>query len=433
MAAIMQGLQQPAANTAAGAAPAPATGGGNRNGANTSTSNSSAASAAAGATPPSNVAPGQGPQVIEIPISRDAGDPLSLVLSLRVRRDHVMEDALRQIRRCGPQELKKPLRVTFLSEDGKVAEAGVDQGGVSREFFQLLVAQLFNPDYGMFVYMEESRVCWFNHASLESLDEFELVGNVLGLACYNGMIIDAHLPLVAYKKLMGVATDFADLAGLFPGLHMGLQQLLDFSGDVENTFCRTFEVDFEVFGQVQQHELLPGGSQTPVTADNRQQFVELYSDWLINGSVAEQFAAFASGFHRVCGGPALSLFRYEEVELLVEGLPHLNFHQLQAGARYEAGYSDRHPTIQALWSVLLGLSIDDKRAFLQFCTGCDRAPVAGLAALRLLVQRAGPDSEKLPTAHTCFNTLLLPEYSSKAKLQQKLMTAISNAQGFGLQ
>jgi hypothetical protein len=34
-------------------------------------------------------------------------------------------------------------------------------------------------------------------------DEFELVGIVLGLACYNGIIIDAHLPLPAYKKLLG--------------------------------------------------------------------------------------------------------------------------------------------------------------------------------------------------------------------------------------
>lgn len=67
------------------------------------------------------------------------------------------------------QELKKPLRVTFLSEDGKIAEEGVDQGGVSREFFQLLVGQLFNPDYGMFLYVQESRSCWFNPASLESL------------------------------------------------------------------------------------------------------------------------------------------------------------------------------------------------------------------------------------------------------------------------
>eukprot|EP00878_Enallax_costatus_P024544 GHUV01026197.1.p1 GENE.GHUV01026197.1~~GHUV01026197.1.p1 ORF type:complete len:385 (+),score=102.26 GHUV01026197.1:393-1547(+) len=366
----------------------------------------------------------------ELRISVDA---MSLALGLKVRRGHVMEDALRQIRGCSPQDLKKPLRVTFLSEDGKVAEEGVDQGGVSREFFQLLVCQLFSPDYGMFVYVEESRCCWFSPASLESLDEFELVGIVLGLACYNGVILDAHLPLTAYKKLMGHVPGFADLSELYPDLSDGLQQLLDFQGDVESTFCRNFEAEYEAFGEKKQVELLPGGAHIPVTADNRFHFVELYSAWLLTGSVADQFAAFASGFHRVCGGPALSLFRYEEVELLVEGLPHLDFLQMQAGAHYEGGYHDKHPTVQHLWSVLLALPIEEKRQFLQFCTGCDRAPVAGLAALKLLVQRSGPDSEKLPTAHTCFNALLLPDYSSKEKLQRKLLTAIHNAQGFGLQ
>lgn len=49
------------------------------------------------------------------------------------------------------------------------------------------------------------------------------------------------------------------------------------------------------------------------------------------------------------------------------------------------------------------------------------------------MQRAGPDSDKLPTAHTCFNALLLPEYGSRDKLRSKLLTAIQNAQGFGLQ
>jgi hypothetical protein len=63
-------------------------------------------------------------------------------------------------------------------------------------------------------------------------------------------------------------------------------------------------------------------------------------------------------------------------------------------------------------------------------------PLLLLLVLLLLLhlpQRAGPDSEKLPIAHTCFNALLLPEYGSRAKLRAKLMTAIQNAQGFGLQ
>lgn len=42
-----------------------------------------------------------------------------------------------------PSDLKKQLAVEF---DG---EQGVDEGGVSKEFFHLIVEEIFNPDYGI--------------------------------------------------------------------------------------------------------------------------------------------------------------------------------------------------------------------------------------------------------------------------------------------
>ena len=78
------------------------------------------------------------------------------------------------------------------------------------------------------------------------------------------------------------------------------------------------------------------------------------------------------------------------------------------------------------------LPLAAKRRLLDFATGSDRAPVGGLGALALTLQRAGPDSERLPTSHTCFNTLLLPDYGSREKLRERLLTAIDNARGFGL-
>ena len=42
-----------------------------------------------------------------------------------------------------PSDLKKQLFVEF---DG---EQGLDEGGVSKEFFQLIIEELFNPDIGM--------------------------------------------------------------------------------------------------------------------------------------------------------------------------------------------------------------------------------------------------------------------------------------------
>jgi HECT-domain (ubiquitin-transferase) len=53
--------------------------------------------------------------------------------------------------------------------------------------------------------------------------------------------------------------------------------------------------------------------------------------------------------------------------------------------------------------------------------------------MKCIIQRDGPDSDKLPTSHTCFNTLLLPEYASRDKMLNRLKLAIMNAEGFGLE
>lgn len=65
----------------------------------------------------------------------------------QVRRDRLIDDALVELEMVAlenPTDLKKQLVVEFEGEQG------VDEGGVSKEFFQLVVEEIFNPDYGMF-------------------------------------------------------------------------------------------------------------------------------------------------------------------------------------------------------------------------------------------------------------------------------------------
>ena len=94
----------------------------------------------------------------------------------------------------------------------------------------------------MFTYLSESRSMWINGASLESEKEFELVGILLGLAIYNGVILDVQFPPVIYKKLQGGDPNLQDLMSVQPSLARSLEELLKFTGDVENTFCYTFQV-----------------------------------------------------------------------------------------------------------------------------------------------------------------------------------------------
>jgi ubiquitin-protein ligase E3 A len=96
------------------------------------------------------------------------------------------------------------------------------------------------------------------------------------------------------------------------------------------------------------------------------------------------------------------------------------------------GYTAEHDIAKWLWEIIHEMSEEQQKKFLFFCTGSDRAPILGLGSVRLYIGRHGEDSDRLPSAHTCFNHLLIPEYSTKEKLKQKLLLAITNAEGFGL-
>lgn len=56
---------------------------------------------------------------------------------------------------------------------------------------------------------------------------------MIGLAIYNGVILDVRFPSVVFKKLMGMKPQLADVKSFNPGLYDGLQKLLNYPGDVE--------------------------------------------------------------------------------------------------------------------------------------------------------------------------------------------------------
>eukprot|EP00922_Rhytidocystis_sp_ex-Travisia-forbesii_P053428 GHVS01079223.1.p1 GENE.GHVS01079223.1~~GHVS01079223.1.p1 ORF type:complete len:1088 (+),score=189.11 GHVS01079223.1:158-3421(+) len=326
-------------------------------------------------------------------------------------------------------ELRKQLKVQFRGE------MGVDEGGVTKEFFQLLVQELFNPDYGMFKHYEEQRLVWFHSDSLEHDSQFELIGIVLGLAMYNGVILNVHFPLAIYKKLLDVPVDFADLTEIQPQVAKSMRCLLTMNAQEVEDLSLTFSTSVESFGCFRQVSLdsirLP---DEPVTIDNRQEYVASFLDYFLNSSIAPQFCAFYRGFHRCCQTDGLHLFRPEELRQAVVGSDDdFDFESLQKVARYQDGYTNESATVHLFWDVVHNLSQEQKKNLLMFITGSDRIPIRGLSSMQLTIGRQGPDSDRLPTAHTCFNYLLLPDYQDKEKLGRLLKIALENAQGFGLQ
>ncbi|KAI9298868.1 HECT-domain-containing protein [Neoconidiobolus thromboides FSU 785] len=350
-------------------------------------------------------------------------------LILEIRRDHIIKDALVQLSSKTPQDLKKQLKVQFIGEEG------VDEGGVQKEFFQLLVRDMLDPKYGIFILKEESRSFWFNPNPLDdelSLEEYRLIGRLIGLAIYNAVILDLHFPSALYKKLMGKSVDIDDLEAYEPSFVKGLKCLLNFEGDVEAAYGWSFQIEYEVFGERYKHDLKPNGYEIMLNNTNREEFVNLYVDFILNKSIERQFNAFKEGFDHVCAGSTIQLFRPEEVELLVCGSSDFDFEALEVNTQYDGGFTNNSFVIKNFWKVAHGFTEAQKKQLLFFTTGSDRVPIGGLSKLQFVIAKNGPDSDRLPTSHTCFNVLLLPEYKTKAKLKERLLTAISNAEGFGM-
>ncbi|KAL1881667.1 putative E3 ubiquitin-protein ligase [Paecilomyces lecythidis] len=374
---------------------------------------------------------------------------VSQYLVLKVRRDCLVEDSLRGVSEViggGPEEVKKGLRIEFLGEEG------VDAGGLRKEWFLLLVREVFDPNHGLFLYDEESQFCYFNPYCFESSEQFFLVGVLLGLAIYNSTILDIALPPFAFKKLLasappsnGPATSTSrstyrctldDLEQYRPSLAKGLRGLLEYDGDVQETFCYDFVAQVDRYGEIVEIPLCPGGERKPVTNTNRREFVDLYVHYMLDTAIARQFEPFKRGFFTVCAGNALSLFRPEEIELLVRGSDEpLDVASLRAVANYDNWTNPRpenEPVVRWFWELFLDADAKAQRRLLSFITGSDRIPAMGATNLTIRISCLGDDVQRYPTARTCFNMLGLYRYPTKQKLAVKLWSAVENSEGFGL-
>ena len=280
-----------------------------------------------------------------------------------------------------------------------------------------------------------------------------MVGVVIGLAIYNSTILDVALPPFTFRKLLASAPSHGigpsahprppmkytldDLADYRPRLARGLKQLLDFQGDVESTFGLDFAIDVDKYGTTSHVSLCTGGERKAVTNANRREYVDLYVLYMLDTSVKRQFEPFKRGFYTVCGGNAFSLFRPEEIELLVRGSDQpLDIPSLRAVATYDnwdtPKPNETEPIINWFWGTFERASPPEQRRLLSFITGSDRIPATGASSLSIRVACLGDDATRFPIARTCFNSISLFKYPTKEKLEAMLWRAVHESEGFGL-
>jgi ubiquitin-protein ligase E3 A len=348
--------------------------------------------------------------------------------TMHVRREHILEDAVRELRSRPPSHYRRTLKVVFDGEDA------LDVGGPSREFLYLVCGQLMAPEAGLFRIVE-GKYLWFDSGGAADPAMAVLSGAVTGLGIHNSIVLPVRFPLVLYKKLQCPTRPLTptDLAQVDREAAESLREIerMAFRRDNIEALALTFSTTIMEDGRPKTIPLVNGGASIRVTLDNCQEYIHAYLNYVLFTSVQPLFDAFAKGFRFAIQAPSYDLLDPSELDLLASGDEVLDWSLLPAVTDYENGYDRDSCAIRWFWEIFQSMTEHEKRQLLKFSTGTDCAPFGGLERLKLSIQRSG-STQHLPTAHTCFNCLCLPDYPDKGTMEAKLRLALECGEGFAL-
>ncbi|KAL2218834.1 IQ and HECT domain protein [Thermoascus aurantiacus ATCC 26904] len=396
-----------------------------------------------------------------------------------IRRDRVFEDAFNQFYDLG-EGLKEPIQISFIDRFDTV-EAGIDGGGVTKEFLTSITNEAFKSSNGLNLFVEnDQNLLYPNPAAVEQRKEllreagivegspewneqirdllrrYEFLGRIIGKCLYEGILVDVNFAgffLLKWALTGGTGSaqkesayraNINDLRDLDEGLYQGLLQLKNYPGDVED-FALNFTVTdtIPVPGSTSRtitKELKPNGSNIPVTNQNRLVYISYIARHRLQIQPFLQTNAFLQGLGQIIQPSWLSMFNQSELQRLVGGdsgeidVADLRRNTLYGGVYAIGDDKEEHPTVKMFWEVMESMTNEERQKVLKFVTSTPRAPLLGFSHLnpRFSIRDSSDDQDRLPSTSTCVNLLKLPRYTNAKILREKLLYAINSGAGFDL-
>lgn len=341
-------------------------------------------------------------------------------LVLKVRREFIYEDTLAFLSKVETCDFKKQLKISFLEEEG------VDSGGIIKEFFQMLSHKIAE-DTSLFV--EKNNTIWLKPGANQQ--KLKLVGIIIGIALYNNVILNIPFSPLLFKKFFNDSSVLEDLELIEPEIYNSLKCMNEYTTEQFKELEMTFEASYEINGELYTYPLVKNGARQMLTKSNYAKFKMCMADFYVNKLVSNEFNEVLDGFYGVIIGSSIEGFNFMELEKIVMGSNKVNFEEIKRCCIYH-GYSENSAVVKAFWAFVEEMSEEEQINLLKFVTGNDRLPIGGAEALNFTIMKNGCDTERLPSAQTCFNTILLPEYSTREKLYTKLKSALEMTAGFYL-
>ncbi|KAK8108033.1 uncharacterized protein PG998_010046 [Apiospora kogelbergensis] len=359
----------------------------------------------------------------QVPNGRNFG-----TLQLSVRREHVFHDSFRSLYFKSGDEMKfGKLNIRFHGEEG------VDAGGVTREWFQVLSRQMFDPNYALFIPVSSDRTTFHPNKLSKVNDEhlmfFKFIGRVIGKALYEGRLLDCYFSRAVYKRILSKPVSVKDMESFDPEYYKSLVWMLE--NDITDIITESFAAEDDEFGVTKIIDLIKDGRDIPVTEENKNDYVRLIVEHKLLKSVQEQMENFLKGFHEIIPAELIAIFNEQELELLISGLPDIDVDDWKSNTEYH-NYTPSSQQIQWFWRAVRSFDKEELAKLLQFVTGTSKVPLNGFKELegmnginRFNIHRDYGSKDRLPSSHTCFNQLDLPEYESYETLRAQVIKAIT--------
>jgi len=365
-------------------------------------------------------------------------------VKLVVRRHSLLNDSVDAVMALSRDDMRKRWRIEFLGEPG------IDAGGVTREWFQLVTEQIFDPDFGLWLSSVNNQMCMtINPASNISCPDdhlvyFRFLGRVMGRALFDRQLIKGHMVRHLYKHLLGWPITFEDLEAQDEAYYQALKKFTTMQ-DL-SIMCLDFTITEETMGVRKDVELIPGGNMKEVTTENLSEYLEANLRYRMLDRTKPQITELLLGFFDVAPEAALTVFDPNELELILCGLPTIDMDDWEDNSIYSGLYETkgkRDKVVEWFWDVVRNeFDQETKARLLQFVTGTSGVPTRGFSVLqgndgnikKFAIHGVDRKAYSYPRAHTCFNRIDLPNYTSKKELYEKLKAAVTlSSVGFDME
>jgi len=359
---------------------------------------------------------------------------------LKIRRDQLLLTSMQATKNLGVNDWCKKFQITFVGEEG------LDYGGLQREWIELLSVSMFDRRHsGLFAsFSDESQALVHPNPKLPpsfKLKHYEFAGKLVGKCLYESsmgaecrQLVKARFSRSFLAQLIGLRVHYKLFEQDDPQFYLSKVKYIEDNdvSDLEITFS---EEEYSADGQLLRVvDLVSGGSRIAVTNDNKLRYLDALAQHRLVNPVKEQVSAFIRGLNELVPDHLLSIFDENELELLACGTSEYTINQLRNNVNVVGSSGEFRKVLAWFWIAISNFGAEELSRLLQFTTGSSQLPPGGLAELSPRFQIvASPSFGSLPTAHTCFNQLCLPDYSSYENFERALLLSLKEgSEGFGL-